>query len=225
MILVPLFALGYPIFDTLLAIARRTVRGQPLFASDRDHIHHRLLSRGSSPSAAALQIYAASILVSLACIAAVIANHFVLGLGVLGVLAMALFSARVLGYLEWGGWTARWSGRADTRVLHAAAHLARLKIEQARSQDDCVQALGAIGPEISAKLITLVCDARESRWGEVVAESPVALEMALSDDRCVRIVLSGPNPLDVERSQIVEELCRQIDARLNEIAGNQPRPT
>ncbi|HWL94315.1 MAG TPA: MraY family glycosyltransferase, partial [Phycisphaerae bacterium] len=57
LILVPLFALGYPIFDTLLAVARRTLRGQPLFTSDRDHIHHRLLDRGRSPSMAAIQIY------------------------------------------------------------------------------------------------------------------------------------------------------------------------
>ena len=39
-------ALGIPIADTFTAIVRRAVRGSPLFAADREHIHHRLLDLG-----------------------------------------------------------------------------------------------------------------------------------------------------------------------------------
>jgi len=171
LILIPLFALGYPIFDTLLAVARRMVRGQPLFASDRDHIHHRLLRRGGTPSKAAMLIYAASFLVSLLCIAAMTANYFALGVGVTGVLVMVLFSARVLGYLEWGGWLARWSGREETKVLHAAAHLARLKIQQARSSQQLVQALSVIASEIGCRRIVLFLGNDQASWSAAPDEA------------------------------------------------------
>jgi UDP-GlcNAc:undecaprenyl-phosphate GlcNAc-1-phosphate transferase len=46
-IIVPIIALGLPITDTLLAMARRALRGTPLFLADREHIHHRLLRSGS----------------------------------------------------------------------------------------------------------------------------------------------------------------------------------
>jgi len=61
-ILVPVLVLGVPIADTLVAVARRTVRsfsagGHGLFIADRDHIHHRLLSRGLHHPRAVLFLY------------------------------------------------------------------------------------------------------------------------------------------------------------------------
>ena len=50
---------GRPILDTALAIVRRFVRRDPIFAADRGHIHHRLLSRGFSPRRAAWILYCA----------------------------------------------------------------------------------------------------------------------------------------------------------------------
>jgi len=47
-IIVPMVALGLPIPDTLHALARRAMRGAPLFGADLDHVHHRLLSLGLS---------------------------------------------------------------------------------------------------------------------------------------------------------------------------------
>ena len=57
-IAIPLVSLGLPVLDTALAIARRFLRGQPIFSADRGHIHHRLLSLGHSPAKVALLMYA-----------------------------------------------------------------------------------------------------------------------------------------------------------------------
>ena len=46
-VLIPGIALGLPIMDTLLAMARRALRGRPVFQADKEHIHHRLLARVS----------------------------------------------------------------------------------------------------------------------------------------------------------------------------------
>jgi len=45
---IPIIALGIPIFDTLLALIRRILRGRHPFQADRDHLHHRLLALGLS---------------------------------------------------------------------------------------------------------------------------------------------------------------------------------
>src|SRR5262249_52489320 len=45
-LLVPMLALGVPIFDTLFAIVRRFLERRPLFSPDRGHIHHRLVDMG-----------------------------------------------------------------------------------------------------------------------------------------------------------------------------------
>ncbi len=230
MILVPLFALGYPIFDTLLAIARRVFRGQPLFASDRDHIHHRLLDRGRTPSAAAIQIYIASVIVSLVCIAAMTANHFVLGLIVVGVLVMALFSARVLGYLEWGGWTAHWTGRQETKILHAAAQLARLKIDAAECENDLVSALGTLATEMDCGVITLSSGHRTCTWRRHDKESPVATDHALAQllekqfggGRVLRFFFSQEKAPIGESLTLLEEVCERLESRF--LQGESVRP-
>jgi len=53
----PLLVLAVPILDVGLAIVRRFLRGQPIFAADRAHIHHRLLSKGLTPRRIVLIIY------------------------------------------------------------------------------------------------------------------------------------------------------------------------
>jgi UDP-GlcNAc:undecaprenyl-phosphate GlcNAc-1-phosphate transferase len=55
--LTPVLALGMPILDTLLAIARRAWFGQSLFVGDRGHIHHRLLDQGFSHRNTVLVMY------------------------------------------------------------------------------------------------------------------------------------------------------------------------
>ena len=62
---IPIVSLGLPVLDTTLAVARRFLRGQPIFSADRSHIHHRLLSLGHSPRRVALLLYSACALLGL----------------------------------------------------------------------------------------------------------------------------------------------------------------
>jgi UDP-GlcNAc:undecaprenyl-phosphate/decaprenyl-phosphate GlcNAc-1-phosphate transferase len=56
-LIAPLFAMALPILDTSLAIARRGLRGLPLFRADRKHLHHRLLEYGFSRTRAVLLLH------------------------------------------------------------------------------------------------------------------------------------------------------------------------
>ena len=64
-LVVPVLALGIPIYDTLSSILRRLKRGQHIFKPDGEHIHHQLLISGFSHKQAVLLIYYASLLLSL----------------------------------------------------------------------------------------------------------------------------------------------------------------
>jgi len=55
-------ALGLPIFETMLSIVRRYVRGKPLFSGDQEHTHHRLLKKGFTQRQVALILYSAAVL-------------------------------------------------------------------------------------------------------------------------------------------------------------------
>lgn len=57
MVVVPIFALGVPIFDTAFAILRRLLAGKPIMEADKGHLHHRFLSIGYGQRKAVLSIY------------------------------------------------------------------------------------------------------------------------------------------------------------------------
>ena len=65
---VPLTILGIPILDTLFAIIRRLLKGQPPFQADKQHLHHQLLGMNFSQRTTVLIIYAINILFAAAAI-------------------------------------------------------------------------------------------------------------------------------------------------------------
>jgi UDP-GlcNAc:undecaprenyl-phosphate GlcNAc-1-phosphate transferase len=61
-VLIPLFILGIPIFDTVFVTFFRKVRGQPISQGGRDHVSHRLVNMGLSERNAVLILYVISAL-------------------------------------------------------------------------------------------------------------------------------------------------------------------
>lgn len=68
---VPILAIGIPIYDTLFAMLRRKLNNKPMMEADRGHMHHRLLDMGFNQKQVVLIMYAVSILLGLASIAAI----------------------------------------------------------------------------------------------------------------------------------------------------------
>ena len=58
-IMIPMVAFAVPLLDTSIAIVRRFLRHQPIFAPDRGHIHHRLRDLGHSSRGVAILLYVA----------------------------------------------------------------------------------------------------------------------------------------------------------------------
>ena len=64
----PIVVLGVPIMDTLFAIIRRLTNRMPIFAADKDHLHHRLLAMGFTHPQAVLVVYGVCLFLSLSAI-------------------------------------------------------------------------------------------------------------------------------------------------------------
>ena len=98
----PLLALSLPIFDVMVSLLRRLIRGTGLFAADRDHVHHRLLRLGLSPRRAVVFLYGvAAVLASLSLATLAGPQRVLWAVGIVFVLVVWV-SLNRLGYAELG---------------------------------------------------------------------------------------------------------------------------
>lgn len=93
-IVVPLLVLFVPFLDVVLAIVRRTRRGQGIGHPDKEHLHHRLMEIGHGHRKAVLLMYLWSALVSAGALAVGLYDgRFVVGLILFGAAALFLITA------------------------------------------------------------------------------------------------------------------------------------
>jgi len=100
-LLVPVLALGVPIFDTLFSMFRRLIERRPLFSADRGHVHHRLLDLGLTHRRAVMFLYGISSLLAAGAIAVSLGRSWHVGLALLSVSLVFIGFVRFLGYFEY----------------------------------------------------------------------------------------------------------------------------
>lgn len=103
--LVPVFILGLPIADTLVAMARRLIlrlerQGGGVFVADRNHIHHRLLALGISHGAAVLILYGAGMVFAGAAFVSIFLKVREAALFIVALVLAGLVGLNRLGYDE-----------------------------------------------------------------------------------------------------------------------------
>ncbi len=64
-LIVPIFAIGLPILDTLFAIVRRLINKKPIMEADKEHLHHQLMKKGLNQKQTVLVLYGISIFLGL----------------------------------------------------------------------------------------------------------------------------------------------------------------
>jgi UDP-GlcNAc:undecaprenyl-phosphate GlcNAc-1-phosphate transferase len=93
-LLVPLLVLAVPFLDVVLAVARRTRRGQGIGHADKEHLHHRLMDIGHGHRQAVLLMYLWSALLSLSGLAVgLIDGRVAVGLILVGAVTLFLVTA------------------------------------------------------------------------------------------------------------------------------------
>lgn len=101
-ILVPVLAIGFPIFDTVMAIIRRTLKGKSFMEADKGHLHHKLLDKGLTQKQAVLTLYSISAILGFGAIALAEATTNVGVILVLAVFCLASTGASYLGMISIG---------------------------------------------------------------------------------------------------------------------------
>jgi UDP-GlcNAc:undecaprenyl-phosphate GlcNAc-1-phosphate transferase len=99
-IIVPILALGLPIMDMLLAIARRFVARRSIFAADREHIHHRLLDMGLTHRRAVLSLYLLSITFTVLALMVYFGRSWQVGAALFALTALLVGLVRFVGYFN-----------------------------------------------------------------------------------------------------------------------------
>ncbi len=86
-VLLPALVLGLPIFDTIMAIIRRTSRHQSISTADKEHLHHKIMKAGFGQRRAVMLMYSLSGIMG---IMAVLYSRglYVECIGLLGIAAM-----------------------------------------------------------------------------------------------------------------------------------------
>ena len=157
----PLIAMAIPLLDTALAISRRFLRGQAIFAADRGHIHHRLLARGFTPRRIAYLLYAtAGLLAGLSLLMSY--THLAAGV-VVAFCAIIWLAVRYLGYEEFNIARRMVFGGLFRRMLNANLCVTQFEqaIQAAQTVEECWGALLVTSRAFGMSAATLRLNGRE----------------------------------------------------------------
>jgi UDP-GlcNAc:undecaprenyl-phosphate GlcNAc-1-phosphate transferase len=158
-ILVPLVALGLPIMDTLLAMARRFLERRSIFVADRQHLHHQLLAMGLTHRRAVLTLYALTILFTAGAIIVSIGRNAAVGA------ALVLITVAVVGVIRslsnFDVALRRWRQKERARSapverLRVAVPLVLGQLTAARDVRDLASILGEFAERTELLIVELV---------------------------------------------------------------------
>lgn len=158
----PFIALAFPVFEVTLSVVRRYIRNRPIFSSDKNHIHHRILSLGLSHRNTALVLYGVAALVAIvAVLQTILQPQFATALLLLFV-AAAILGFRVLRYPEFGILRKFLFSGGLRRTLRTDVHLHDYEesLATAATVEDCWQVLNKICREANFTYVSLRVDDR-----------------------------------------------------------------
>ncbi|HEV2485806.1 MAG TPA: MraY family glycosyltransferase [Terracidiphilus sp.] len=163
----PLMVLAVPLLDVGLAVVRRFLRGQPIFAADDAHIHHKLLSLGLTPRHLLFVIYGICAVGSAASLLLTISHNqnrdFVLVL----VCLAAWLGLQHLGYSEFGVAKRMVLGGTIRSVLSAQLALEAFEYEVKAdlTLEQCWDVLCRTCPQFGFSGIDFELDDVRRHWG------------------------------------------------------------
>lgn len=244
-ILVPIVALGLPITDTLLAMLRRASSGRPIFAADREHIHHRLCDLGLGQRQTVLVLYGVCVALALVAFSLTYANSrgVALLLAVAG--SLAFMGLRQLGYLQVSPESFR-----QTRVARERNHELRRTLrgvsehlEHAAQLEGLFQALPPVVHVLGADAVTVwlavapgVSETRKmtaTRLPVEVAATRAPLRVQMPIEAWAARGTGGSlevtwrthaGSIDRDHEIFLERLARQMETALARIYRRPPGP-
>jgi len=161
-LLVPVLALGLPIFDTLFSMFRRVLERRPIFSADRGHVHHRLLDIGLTHRRAVMFLYGVSSLLAAGAIAVSLGRSWHVGLALLSVSLVFVGLVRFLGYFEYLHFRKRQRARLRdpfTENLRRVIPRLIVSLSRAPSEDAALDILGRLTTETTMQCVEVLAPA------------------------------------------------------------------
>jgi UDP-GlcNAc:undecaprenyl-phosphate GlcNAc-1-phosphate transferase len=196
-VIVPILALGLPITDMLMTIARRFLARRSIFAADRGHIHHRLLDMGLTHRRSVLSLYVISVAFTIVALVTYFGQSWAIGLALFTLIAIFVGVVRFVGYFHSVtqvvslGYEAR-ATKLDRAVLNVVRALVT-----ANSAETLPSVLAAFGHESGLLGISIANpnNERMKRWGW---ESPATEDASNREAFCINFAIKrGHEPLDL----------------------------
>lgn len=208
-LLVPVVALGVPIFDTMFTIVRRFLERRPIFSPDRGHVHHRLLDLGLTHRRAVLALYGVSIVFTAASIAIYLGRSWQVGLALLVASVAAIGLARFAGYFSILNLRERQHQRIrsrETELLRHAMPSLVVSMARTRSEAEILEQLRALSHQVGLSSVKIVQGDKEMfSWtvGDVAPRRVVAsMQYPLGANALATATLVARAPNDFEEPQM-----------------------
>jgi UDP-GlcNAc:undecaprenyl-phosphate/decaprenyl-phosphate GlcNAc-1-phosphate transferase len=226
-LLVPVLALGVPIFDTLFSMLRRLLERRPIFAPDRGHVHHRLLDLGLTHRRAVIFLYGISSLLAAGAIAVSLGRSWHIGVALLSVTLVFLGFVKFLGYFEYLHFRKRQKSRLRdpfTECLRKVVPRLIVELSRTKSEAEAFEVIARLTRDAEMQCIEVLnAGAEVHRWQHPAYSKRdlVGLEYPIGrDDRAVATLkfswnsdADDPAPqVDVLLQILTDELARALVA-------------
>jgi UDP-GlcNAc:undecaprenyl-phosphate GlcNAc-1-phosphate transferase len=166
-IVVPILALGLPIMDMLITIARRFLERRSIFAADRGHIHHRLLDMGFTHRRSVLTLYMLSIAFTLVALVTYFGRSWQVGAALFALTAVLVGVVRFVGYFNLVADVRRGVGDPTAEALRRAVPRVLRRMHLATSVDELPSILAEFGADAGLLGVRILNpkNQRLNRWG------------------------------------------------------------
>ena len=166
-IIVPVLALGLPITDMLMTIARRFLGRRSLFVADRGHIHHRLLDMGLTHRRSVLSLYLLSIAFTIVALVTYFGRSWEIGFALFALTAILVGVVRFVGYFNSVLNVGPVESEAQSEALRRAVFRVLRRMMAAGSIEQLPAVLAEFGTDSGLLAISILNPKNErlKRWG------------------------------------------------------------
>lgn len=219
----PLMALGLPLLETVVTIARRFLTRKPVFSADRGHIHYRLLASGLTPRRAVFMLYGACCVAATFSLLSSLARREIKGLIVVLFCAAAWFGIRHLGYAEFGAALRVLLSGAFRHMLAGQLTLRRFRsdLSSAASIEECFRIMSAAGREFGFQRAEL--HFRGARYADAFDGSKGAkywkITVPLSNDDWAAFYRLPDSPALPMMMPFVDTVQRRLPEKLRQVSA------
>jgi UDP-GlcNAc:undecaprenyl-phosphate GlcNAc-1-phosphate transferase len=224
-LLVPLVALALPIGDTLLAMARRGIRGRPMFSGDKEHIHHRLLALGLSHRQVVLLLYGVCLVLGVISLELVSVATQVGIAALVGLVALSLVGLWRLGFFRFQDTAEVLELRRRNLELRGAVKSIATNLRHATSVDHIVAVMEDVVPALNATTVRLDLPGTLADSGRLFVRSDATVHALSASYRARFPVDPGFGHIEIEwangRSEpdrdheiAAERVCRALSRAL-----------